>query len=31
MPKRGTLSTIKAKKLINYKPKWPLKKGTKSI
>ena len=27
MPKRGTLSTIKAKKLINYKPKWPLKKG----
>ncbi len=27
MPKRGTLSTSKAKKLINYKPKWPIHKG----
>ena len=27
MPKRGTLSTAKAKKLLNYKPKWSLNKG----
>ena len=27
MPIRGTLSTTKAKKLIGYKPKWPLIKG----
>tara|TARA_B100001057_G_scaffold494399_1_gene590901 strand:+ start:2045 stop:3058 length:1014 start_codon:yes stop_codon:yes gene_type:complete len=27
MPKRGTLSARKAKKLINYNPKWPLHKG----
>ena len=27
MPKRGTLSTAKAKRLINYKAKWPLYKG----
>ena len=24
MPKRGTLSTLKAKKLLNYKSKWPI-------
>ena len=29
MPKRGTLSTQKAKNLINYKSKWPLIKGYK--
>ncbi len=29
MPKRGTLSTRKAKQLINYKPKWPLSRGYK--
>ena len=29
MPKRGTLSNIKAKNLINYKSKWPLTKGYK--
>ena len=27
MPKRGTLSTLKSKNLINYRPKWPLHKG----
>lgn len=27
MPKRGTLSTMKAKRLLNYKSKWPLAKG----
>ena len=29
MPKRGTLSTRKAKQLINYKSKWPLNRGYK--
>ena len=29
MPKRGTLSNFKAKKLLNYKSKWPLNKGYK--
>ncbi len=27
MPKRGTLSISKAKKLLNYKPRWPINKG----
>ena len=27
MPKRGTLSTVKAKNLLNYKPKWSLNHG----
>ena len=27
MPKRGTLSIEKAKKLLNYDPQWPLEKG----
>ena len=30
MPVRGTLSTQKAKKLINYKSQWPLIKGYKN-
>ena len=29
MPKRGTLSNFKAKKLLNYKSIWPLNKGYK--
>ena len=29
MPKRGTLSNQKAKKLIKYKPSWPINKGYK--
>ena len=28
MPKRGTLSTQKAKKLLKYKSNWPLEKDT---
>ena len=29
MPKRGTLSNSKAKRLIRYNPKWPIDKGYK--